>query len=55
MQDRKKIDIVLKKVGKALGDYQMIDKDDKILVAVSGGEDSITLLDVLKEKQRSLP
>jgi tRNA 2-thiocytidine biosynthesis protein TtcA len=55
MQDRKKIDIVLKKVGKALGDYQMIDKDDKILVAVSGGEDSITLLDVLKEKQKSLP
>jgi tRNA(Ile)-lysidine synthase TilS/MesJ len=55
MQDKKIVDIILKKVGKALGDYQMIDDNDKILVAISGGEDSITLFDVLKEKQRYLP
>jgi len=55
MQDKKIVDIVLKKVGKALGDYKMIDNDDKILIAISGGEDSITLFDVLKEKQKYLP
>jgi tRNA 2-thiocytidine biosynthesis protein TtcA len=55
MQDKKIVDIVFKKVGKALGDYQMIDDNDRILVAISGGEDSITLFDVLKEKQKFLP
>jgi len=55
MQDKKIFEVVHKKVGKALGDYQMIDDNDKILVAISGGEDSITLFDVLKEKQRYLP
>ncbi|MCX7941318.1 MAG: hypothetical protein N2555_06070 [Endomicrobia bacterium] len=46
---------VLRKVGKCLGDYQMIDNGDRILVGVSGGKDSITLIDALAEKRRVLP
>ncbi|MCX7956458.1 MAG: hypothetical protein N2643_00990 [Endomicrobia bacterium] len=52
----KKIDsFVEKKVGKALGDYSMLENNDKILVCVSGGKDSLTLLDVLVNKKRYLP
>lgn len=34
-------------VAKAIGTYQMIDKNDRVLVAVSGGKDSLVLLEAL--------
>ena len=43
------------KIGKAIGDYNLIEKGDRILVAVSGGKDSLTLLKMLKERQRWSP
>jgi tRNA-5-methyluridine54 2-sulfurtransferase len=36
-----------KQVARAIDDYDMFDRDDRILVAVSGGKDSLALWDVL--------
>ncbi len=55
IEENKIIKSILKKVGKALGDYKMIDDNDNILVGVSGGKDSLSLIDVLREKQTKLP
>ena len=36
---------------KAIADYNLIDGGDRILVAVSGGKDSLTLLSFLKRSE----
>ncbi|MBN1871734.1 MAG: tRNA 2-thiocytidine biosynthesis protein TtcA [Candidatus Omnitrophica bacterium] len=43
------------KIGKAIKDYRLIEDGDRILVGVSGGKDSITLLRLLKERQHWSP
>ena len=43
------------RIGKAISDYNLIEDKDKILVAVSGGKDSLSMLKLLNERRKWAP
>ncbi len=46
---------LIKKVGKTIKKYGMIEKGDRIIVGVSGGKDSFTLLKILQDRKGFYP
>jgi tRNA(Ile)-lysidine synthase TilS/MesJ len=46
---------LLRPVGRAIADYRMIDEDDHLLLGLSGGKDSLSLLQILRHLQTYAP
>jgi tRNA(Ile)-lysidine synthase TilS/MesJ len=46
---------IMTQLGKTNAEFELIEQGDKILVGLSGGKDSLTLLHALKEQQRRAP
>jgi len=57
-QDRlmkKHFEKICRKVGKTMQENQMIEAGDKVLVGLSGGKDSMILLEALADRKKHLP
>ncbi len=52
---RKQFDKICKKVGKTIYDFNLIENNDRVLVGLSGGKDSLILLETLADRKRHIP
>ncbi len=46
---------IMSKLGKTNAEFNLIEEGDKILVGLSGGKDSLTMVHAMKEQQRRAP
>ena len=46
---------ILRPVGKAISEFEMIKEGDRVLLGLSGGKDSLSLLHILQHLQRHAP
>jgi tRNA(Ile)-lysidine synthase TilS/MesJ len=46
---------IMSKLGKTNAEFNLIEEGDKILVGLSGGKDSLTMIHAMKEQQRRAP
>ena len=46
---------IMSKLGKTNGEFNLIEEGDKILVGLSGGKDSLTMIHAMKQQQRRAP
>ena len=51
--EQKEIDRIYKKVRDAIDQFGLIEEGDKILVGLSGGKDSLAMLDFLSRKRQA--
>ena len=51
-QDQKTLQTIKNKFRKAINDYRLIENDDHILIGLSGGKDSLALLELLGERMK---
>ncbi|MFH1093210.1 MAG: ATP-binding protein [Candidatus Omnitrophota bacterium] len=54
-QGRKNTQYIRKQMSRVIKDYSMINEGDRILIAVSGGKDSLCLLEMLRARQSFSP
>lgn len=52
VSDKRKVKLVYSKIGQAINKYNLIADGDRIMVGVSGGKDSMTLLATLATRRR---
>ena len=55
MKSEYRIKALRRMVGKAINRYAMIGNGDRVLVALSGGLDSLALLDAVTERRARIP
>ena len=46
---------ILKKIGRAINQYSMISAGDRVVIAFSGGKDSMVMLHTLAERKKHIP
>ena len=52
---RKQFEKISKKVGKAIFEHNMIEEGSRVLVGLSGGKDSLILLEALADRRKHFP